>query len=345
LENNELVDELSSQTSNELKENAPFFLGCGQYLLQEIRNSDQKKHYITSEDIYNFVNNFFLRKYPDGYYLERHPTDVFCYKMHLPYEAQTELSSFCSRHQEYKKTRLPEDDARFYCYFQQHEQNHKSNNYREIIDIDHPLVKWITSEVDKVTYGKKRCSVMEVDQEKLMPTFVDKGLYVYYVEKWEVKGSDRISELHFFASKQELGSDLLSSEKAESLISVASQEGDSGISYYEDFDQSIANSILDSVKTACKERFDDFSREFRQKRESQRQHRIQFVEQRTAMRIKKLQELIDQFRIEGKTKVIAPTEGKLNKQKIEREKALNALKNDTITVSGKIIGVGLICVI
>jgi hypothetical protein len=265
--------------------------------------------------------------------------------MHLPYDAQTELSSFCSRHQEYKRTRLTEADARFYCYFQQHEQNHKSNNYREVIDIDHPLIKWITSEVDKVTYGKKRCSVIEVDQEKLRPTFVDNGLYVYYIEKWEVKGSDRISELHFFASKQEIDAILLPSEKAESLISIASQEGDSGISYYEDFDQSIANSVLDSVKTSCDERFDDFNREFRQKRESQRQHRIQFVEQRTAMRINKLQELINQFRNEGKLKVIAPTEGKLNKQRIEREKALNALKNDSITVSRKIIGVGLICVI
>jgi hypothetical protein len=265
--------------------------------------------------------------------------------MHLPYEAQTELSSFCSRHQEYKKTRLTEDDARFYCYFQQHEQNHKSNNYREIIDIDHPLVKWITSEVDKVTYSKKSCSVIEVDQEKLMPTFVDKGLYVYYIEKWDVKGSDRISELHFFASKQETGSVLLPSEKAESLISVASQEGDSGISYYEDFDQSIANSILDSIKNSCYETYSDFNREYRQKRESQRQHRIQFVEQRTAMKINKLQELIDQFRIEGKLKVIAPTEGRISKQKFEREKALNALKNDSITVSSKTIGVGLICVI
>lgn len=344
--NNSLVGAFTSQLNSNLELSAPMFASVGQYILDSIQKSNQRKHYITSSDIFTYVNRFLQRTYPGDYRLEPHPKDTFSYKIILPAEASHQLAKYCRLHPEYKTTRLAlESAAPFYAYFQSQEGSSYSNVYKEIIDIDHPLIKWIDNEVRRPSYKKTVCSVIHLESRDIVDTVLSPGLYTYYIERWKITGSVNIVELKYFLSKHKNPVDKIKAEQAEQILNIASQKGFPGYEYYSFYDTNTAEKSLKVLRNRCNQEHTGFIEEYSQRTTAFKEQREDFITRTFESKINRRQALVDKMISEGKLQGAKLNQAQIDKLRSTMEYNLRENQESKIASSKTPIAIGMICIL
>ena len=345
LTNNSIVEALISQLNSSLELSAPMFASVGQYILDSIQKSNTQQHYITSADIFFYVNSFLGRKYPGSYRLEPHPKDAFCYKIILPSEATQQLAKYCRLHPEYKTTRLAnESSLAFYSYFQSQERNSYSNSYKEIIDIDHPLIKWIDEQVRIPLYKKTGCSVIHLESRDVSDCMLSPGLYTYYIERWKIAGSVKIVELKYFLTPHNGNSEEINSEHAEQIITTASQKGYAGFEYYEFYSVDSAEKSLKILRERCREEHTHFVEEYSQRTLAFKEQREDFINQTYQVKIANRQALVNQMVLENKLQGAKLNQAQIAKLTTTKKNLLRENQETSITASSTPIAIGIICI-
>ncbi len=345
LANNSLVEALTNQLNNNLELSAPMFASVGQYILESIKKSNKQQHYITSTDIFSYVNKFLEQTYPDEYRLEPHPKDKFCYKILLPSEATHKLAVYCRKHPEYKTTRLAhESSPNFYSYFQSQESNSYSNSYREIIDIDHPLIKWIDEQVRMPTYQKNSCSVIHLELRDIPKCKLVPGLYTYYIERWKISGLLNIVELKYFLCPHDENLEMVTPDEAEQIITKASQKGYSGFEYYEFYYPDSAEKSLTVLRDQCRREYTCFVDEYLQRTLAFKEQREGFINQTYKVKIASSQSLVDKMLYENKIQAVKLNQAKIAKYKVTMENLLRENRETNMTPSTTPIAIGIICI-
>lgn len=346
IDNNSLVRALTSQLNSDLELSAPMFASVGQYILDAIQKSNRQKHYITSSDIFTYVNGFLERTFPGRYRLEPHPTDNFSYKIILPSEATQQLAKFCSLHPEYKTTRLArEAHTPFYSYFQSQEGSTYSNIYKEIIDIDHPLIKWIDTQVRTPIYRKNGCSVIHIESRYVSGLSLSRGLYTYYIERWKITGSVKVAELKYYLISHNDITSSIDAEKAEQTITEASQKGYTGFEFYEFYDVSTSEKCLNMARSQCNQEFSCFVDEYTQRTNAFKEQREDFIIRTFQSKITRRQILVDQMLAENKTQGAKLNQAQINKLKTTMEFNLRENQETQIVASTTPIAIGIICIL
>lgn len=345
LSKNSIVEALTTQLNNSLELSAPMFASVGQYILDAIRKSNTQQHYITSADIFSYVNSFLGRKYPGAYRLEPHPKDTYCYKIILPSEATQQLAKYCRLHPEYKTTRLAiESSPAFYSYFQNQEKNSYSSSYKEIIDIDHPFIKWMDEQVRIPSYKKNGCSVIHLEARDVSDSMLLPGLYTYYIERWKIAGSVKIVELKYFLTSHKEDSEEINSEQAEQIITRASQKGYAGFEYYESYSADSAKKSLHLLLDRCKREYDHFVEEYSQRTLAFKEQREDFINQTYQVKIANRQALVDQMVYENKLQGAKLNQAQVAKLTTTMKNLLCENQETKITPSTTPIAIGIICI-
>ncbi len=345
LTNNSLVEALITQLNSSLELSAPMFASVGQYILHSIQKSNTQQHYITSADIFSYVNRYLERTYLDDYRLEPHPKDMFSYKIILPSEATHQLAAYCRVHTEHKTTRLARESApAFYAYFQSQEKSSYSNQYKEIIDIDHPLIKWIDQQIRIPSYKKNSCSVIHLESRDVPESKLAPGLYTYYVERWKISGSVNIVELKYFLSPHKEDSGKIDIEQAEQIITIASQKGYSGFEYYKYYAPESAEQSLKILKNRCRQEYTHFVEEYAQRTLAFKEQRENFINQTYKVKIANSQSLVDQLLSENKLQGAKLNQAKVAKLKTDMANLLRDNLETNVTASTTPIAIGMICI-
>ena len=343
---NKTVQVITHQLEKELEAKAPSLASAGQFILQSIQQSNTQKHYITQEDVYSFVNGYLEELDSDEYRLQPHPSDEYCYKIQLPQNFKRQLRLYCSRNPDLKSTRLITDSSHVYYYYfnKVTGTGQQANIKHEVIDIEHPLIKYIVTQLEVGVETKSKCSVVHLNQAQLPNQAREKkGLYTFYVELWETQGALRNFELKYFLSSQD-GETVISGDVAETIITTAAQRGYSSLGYLSLYNDEVAKDNYQMLLEYCRVKRLAFDEEYNQRMSTYREQREQFIRLSFDTKINKTEATLQQMRAEGKTGVIPMYEGRIRKLLSQKEDNLAENEAKQIASTYRDIAAGLICI-
>ncbi len=343
---NKTVQAITDQLKGELEVKAPSLASAGQYILQSIKRSDDQKHYITQQDVFSFVDGYLQRLKSDEYRLEAHPTDTYSYKIRLPHSFKRQLNAFCMNNRELRYTRLVDESSHsWYFYFNKGPEHGRSATARcEVIDIEHPLIKFISAQLARETDTGRKCSVIHL-QHTTVPkrARIDRGLYSYYVELWETAGALRSFELRYFLASHDSFL-IIPDDIAETVINTAAQEGYSGLSFFSQYDPKVAHECYVRLIEYCRITRNAFDEDYNQRMSTYREQRDQFIRLSFDTKIEKTEMMLQQMKQEGKIGVLPMYEGKIKKLLSQKEDNLLDNEAKQITSSSRAIAAGLISI-
>jgi superfamily II DNA or RNA helicase len=188
-------------------------------ILENINVADLNKRYIMSEELIQYTEDFFSSNY-NGTKIERNDNES-C-QITLSAEARSDFRDFIKKNR-YKVFHLGYHNDAVFCIFNNKRDSYKKwKIYYELIDINHPFIKWMKYLNQNKSIGTYSCSAIKINKKSL--TGINRGLYAYYIQRWQSEGYKKTNELKYFVintETKEIFDDLLS----EKLIISSLNEG------------------------------------------------------------------------------------------------------------------------
>ena len=316
------------------------------FILKNIKSAHDHFRRITPEELMFTVQDFLNGRYP-GSTVERTKSSDSAV-IRLSPQASDGLMQYTRSQERQSNTNLCNARQGTLCCFSNRGENEKeSRSYREIVDINHPLVRWIIHTYKEENAFFPSCSAIQISARNLPDTLgIPTGIYTFYIQLWSADGARKLNEMHYFMNDITDGRQI-NSEVAETLLTAALLQGDSfdtNMLSDEDFDQSVyANDQL--IEDAWSE-FEQFETAHRAQNNDMINNQEQYLRRTTEKKIEGYREIINDLRFKGNNeRVIRMWEGRINHAvddmeiKIER---LNSKFNCPITCGDLAVGILLI---
>ena len=234
---------LRQKAMEELEEQSGISAEFSDVIMANVMNADSMKRYIEAEELIHYTKDFFALKYA-GSRIEKND-EKSCY-ITLSLEAREEFQEYVKKNH-YRVSSLGYRNDPILCIFNSNKDSYKRHRIYELIDINHAFIRWIKELSQKKSFNTHPCSAIKV-KSSCVPE-AQKGLYTYFIQKWEFEGYKNINELKFSVIYTETGT-AIDEKIAEKLVisSINSGEDFSEIRYgLNNF-----KTILDSLEK-CKE--------------------------------------------------------------------------------------------
>lgn len=216
LENNQRME-------SELEENASQLVAYGDYILHQINTARDLNRWINAKDIQIYITDFFRLHYT-GCQFKQLKEDDLDYEIQLTNPAKHDLEQFL------KETRYPDstafiqnDPTPIRCRFENKLVVSRPIPV-EIINQAHPIIRFVSQTIERNEEYSYPAVSVRLDARHL-PTDFSKGVYVFTVQKWRIRGLQEIEQLHFAALSLDKPERLLPDQLAEKLILTAAIYG------------------------------------------------------------------------------------------------------------------------
>lgn len=290
------------------------------FILKNIENADSNFRYVTPEELIFTVKDFLHKNFPGSSVEETtYPNTV---KISLSQEARYKLADFIRVNAISSYTVLHTEQRSTYCSFNNKTvSNLKKIAYKESIDINHPLIKWILSMLKEDAIYTSGCSAICIKKSTLLSngTNMPAGNYSYYIQKWSANGLRFINELHYFLINSDTNS-ILENDVAEKILTTALLYGDT-------YDANLISDeqlglIVEAMNILCEsalDQFEKFSSSQEKQNKSLFKEQTEYINRTAAIKEKKIEEMIERMKAEGKEEnIIRMNQGRLNK--VHRDK-------------------------
>ena len=213
----ETVKVNTERLTADLHEHADLLTEYQSYVLEGIKRSRSQNRLLTGDEIRFLVTDYLNGVFPGSTVTPVGDSEL-C-KVSLSTAARDSLRQFIAASQIYFKTELSHFDIK--STFGGGAKN--DNSDAEVIDINHPLVRWMVSRLKTISVGTGCNSISVPASAPDMPK-VNPGLFVYYVQLWNTIGIVRSKELKHFVVDCRTGA-LLPLDDGEQLLSAALLNG------------------------------------------------------------------------------------------------------------------------
>lgn len=169
------------------------------YVLQSVENAHDNMRFITPEELMFTVRDFLNDRFPSSK-TEAGPVPYTMY-LNLSNTAREKFKEYIRDNKintgSNNVMRLNSFQSDMLCCFDKN-QKMPSGSVYEIIDVTHPLIKWMANTIDMRTLCTKRFSCLSVNSKDAeMP----EGFYTYSIQIWKSEGVRVKNELKFFMCK------------------------------------------------------------------------------------------------------------------------------------------------
>jgi superfamily II DNA or RNA helicase len=202
-----------------LEEQAGLSAEFSDTILQNINNADKNKRYIMAEELIQYTEDFFASNY-SGTRIEEN--DKNSRIITLSTEAQLEFRDFI-RTNHYQTPNLGYRTDGVLCIFNGNRDSYKKWKIIELIDINHPFVKWMKYKNQSKSFSNYSCSALKVKKDTVGGIF--KGLYAYYIQRWSSEGYRNTNELKYFIIETDT-KNILDESIAEGFIHTSLNQGE-----------------------------------------------------------------------------------------------------------------------
>jgi len=241
-----------------LEKNANNLIAHGDYILHQVQAAREMGRWITGEDLWNYTQDFFNQYYQGCEFRQLRPEEPD-FEIKLSDTACFDLDKFIKRQGLETQTRLSRSAfSPVKCRFKNKVSDFRQKKI-EYINQFHPLIKFISKSIQETINQNKYVHFPAVSirmNHKLMAS-QKAGDFIFYVERWTVKGMKDIEKLVYFA-KDIQSFDFLEPEKAEQLVTTAAKAGKDWLSAANEMDTSQLAVIADECKEAAERQYSEY---------------------------------------------------------------------------------------
>ena len=325
-----LAIEKIRQDQNELESQASNLIAHGGFILEAVQAAHDFKKRITEQDLVIYVRDYFL-KYCQGFQFLQVDADQLVFEIQLPRITAADLDEFIRRRRLYGQTRLSSGET-VKCNFVN--KTGKGRSKVEQISQFHPLIRFISQDLqdrNEAFYPLVAVSVPRQQVEDFTP-----GHYAFAVNRWSFDGLRVEEELRTRVCK--LGTkQILDSDQSWNIVNAVRVQGNDWLSVRNETDKKAIEENLE----ICLTRLEKDYLQVKHEREMENQDRVNFqVLSATRHRDRQLRttrEVLAKYRESGRTKMIAPLEGRIRKleerfavqvERLQRKSQLSSSQTD-----------------
>jgi len=315
-------DELESQASN--------LIAHGGFILEAVQAAHDFKKRITDQDLVIYVRDY-LFKYCQGFQFQQATTDQLLFEIQLPRTTAAEFDEFIRRRRLYGQTRLPSGEM-IRCHFVN--KIAKGRPKVEQISQFHPLIRFISQDLQDRNEAFYPLVAVSLPRQYTgdLPT----GQYAFAVNRWSFDGLRVEEELRSRICR--LGHDqILDSDQSWTLVNTSRVEGNDWLSASNEADMD----TLEETLEICLTRLEKDYLQVKRDREMGNQDRVNFqvisATRHRDRQIRTSREVLAKYRESGRTKMIAPLEGRIKKleerfavqvERLQRKVQLNSSQTE-----------------
>ena len=312
--------------NDKLEQEASELVAYGDYILNQIRG---ERHKITSEDLSKYVVGSLQKLYD----IKSINTDnEYEYEITLTPQFKYEYEEFCKENS-YSRNTLLLNNTIVTCVFNT-KLGGKPSLQKEIININHSIIKFLRSKLSGVEYKVYPVSVL-LSKNSGLP----KGLYVIGASLVSAKGITDYAKIVYSAYDTEK-QQFVSEETAEKLLQNVIKNG-SNWSLRQGLDYETLSKYAEKVLNKNEEIYEEIVEDIKNKNIDRANVQSNAVKQRLAQRTATLNEVINKHLLNNKIPLAKATQGTLEKEKrqmaeklykIEQKSKLQYNKDDICVV-------------
>ncbi len=303
-----------------LEAEAPNLVAHGDFIMNKVRAAEQLGRYVRSDDLHAYVTDFILDTYPGTRFIPV-GDELELYSVELSMDLRVQLSQFIQDKGLQGHTQLLDARALPVLF----ENCHRAPSSRfERVAQDHPLVRFVTSQLGSQDQANQRYPISAVQLSRLASEGIEPGIYAFVVSRWSFSGA-QTNERLVYAAKELDSENGLEAERAEQLVNLAALAG-------EDWPAAknllVPNSVVDAYEE-CRGQIADQFRDVRQAMRDENNDRvnllIKLIRDRCDLEVKRINERMVALRQSGKERMIPAEKGKRDaalKRREQREAEL-----------------------
>jgi hypothetical protein len=321
-----------------LEEQAGLSAEFSDIIFENINNANNNKRYIMAGELIQYTKDFFKLNYSGTRIEDNDESSLF---ITLSREAQIAFRDYI-RANHYRTVNLGYKSDALLCIFNGNRDAYKKYKIFELIDINHPFIKWMKFESRNKAVNVYDCSAVKVKPAKA--DNIAKGIYAYYIQRWVSEGYRNTNEIKFFVINTETRS-ILDENTSENFVILSLTNGTdlSEIKYgLQNFD-AICYSLEKNMEYA-NSLFETFEKNFHNENNIVCERNVQYLRRTFERKQVSIIQQIENARQNGlPERIIRMNEGKLAKAQEVHEiqlKKLEGKKSGRCTFSD--IAVGLI---
>ncbi len=313
------------------------------FVLNSIKSAHDSLRRITAEELMFTVQDFLNSRF-QGSTVERTGMSDSA-KIRLSPHAADALMSYIRKSERQTTSALCNARQETLCCFSNRKETEKESKvYREIVDINHPLVKWIVNTIKAENLFVSSCSAIQISKRDLPDSLhISVGNYTFYIQQWTADGARKLNELHYFLNSIS-SHERIDPAVVECLMTAAVLRGDSfDINMFgeDDLDQAIeaVNQLIDEAWT----QYDAFETLHSAQNNDTIRNQEQYLRRTTARKIEGYQDTLITLRLGNKNeRVIRMWEGRIkhaSEVMEEQIRRLNSKFNCPITCGDVAVGI------
>ena len=323
-EESTLVIENERKEHSELEKQAVNLLGFSDYILNQIEESHERGRWLSGSDLISLVDDFFELKFP-GTKIDT-DYDTMVSKIMLSEKARDELGNFIYHENPVTRTRMHTSKSPITSIFNPRKSGITRQGI-EFIDPTHPLILWIKHDFE--TNLSQLHNVVAIKTPAKDSKF-ESGDYVFRTELWSFKGLRNDTRLVYQSIHADTGRSL-SINDSEELVSYALQHGGNFSNAknlliktvnYPMLLKNCGEMLAESFSQQC----EDFELENNARCEQQRTSAEKFA----TRKLSQLNERIERYEIEGKSRVIPMTKGLIEREERQLKDKLLKIDNSMV---------------
>ena len=322
------IEQAAAATSNyrleeeRLEAEASSLIAHGDYVLDEIRASRELNRWITGEDLYAHVRDFFTRRYP-GCGFTQLRSDALLFDVKLSTNARLALDDYLRKQRLVGQTELARPTTGpVRCSFDNRPGT--TSSAKEHITQFHALTRFVNAQLrqsDQHYFPTASVDLAAVGEE------CPKGVYVFAVSKWSVGGIREIEQLSYVLKPLHGGGGFLPDDVAELMITMAARRGRDWLGAVKIVDFEQAASIAEDCIWEARDRYERFVQEVELENSDRVDLQRAGVEGHWKRVVARQQEVLAGHRRRGRTQLIPPTQGRIDRLNEVMGQRLQALEN------------------
>lgn len=311
------------QEEEKLEDEAAHLIAHGDYILSQVQASHDLHRWVTGEDIRAYVIDYIKSHYP-GSEFQRISEEEEVYDIMLSNAAKHDLETYLQENPQRESTFLTAGDPKpVRCLFDRSVAERR-NEHEEVINHLHPLVQFVSEEIDSSERGQHPVAAIRVEGDQLHME-VAPGSYVFTVQRWSVEGIQNQEKLDYQVATLQGGSnhELLDEERAEHLVVTAATEGSTWRTASNRVDLDRAATIAQNLcLPTSDERYQRFVTDVENRNEDLADTRLQTLNDHLENQRERLLEIRDEHERKGRSSLARATEGRIRKleNRVERRR-------------------------
>ena len=297
------------ETEEQLEAEASNLVAHGDYILQQVKAAKELQRNISSQDIWNYVYDFFSKEYVGSDFVQLQSDDLV-FNVKLSQQARFDLEKYLEKNHLHGHTRLYHSyPPSTKCSFK-NQVGLERPGREETISQFHPLVRFVSDRI--ITSSFSYYSPVSVKLGRHETPKIHPGIYVFSVERWSVQGVRDIERLYFAVKRLDSNSSFLNEDEAEKVVTTAARSGKDWQSAVNEIDFELAATTAEECLERSETKYEAYTKQLMNENNDRADVQEKSLTTHQNRQLEKLEALRDRQIMEGKEPIARMTQGRIN---------------------------------